>query len=149
MFPNAKTCMLVARSAGSGLGNSLYISMAIRLMDAPVSTSAGTEEPCTLTSHVLGPAPGGVQGLGMHAAVCACARQILSMTGFLSHFRCWLLGCDGSRAAAGCLCLAAHAPLSLCGAALLVRRRCWKSAPAERRGSPGSAEVLAGSAGGW
>ncbi|KAJ1105557.1 hypothetical protein NDU88_002962 [Pleurodeles waltl] len=86
------------------------------------------------SSEVLGPAPGGVQGLGMHAAACACAGQILSMTGFLSRFRCWLLGCNGSRAAAGggvCVCLATRAPLSLCSAALPLRRRCWQAAPAD------------------
>ncbi|KAJ1131953.1 hypothetical protein NDU88_010283 [Pleurodeles waltl] len=52
LFPNANTCMFVGRSAGRGCDRLLYTSMAIKFMDAPVSTNACVGEPLTMTVHV-------------------------------------------------------------------------------------------------
>ncbi|KAJ1129517.1 hypothetical protein NDU88_007885 [Pleurodeles waltl] len=56
LFPNANTCMFVGRSAGRSCGRLLYTSMAIKFMDAPVSTKSCVGEPLTMMVHV---APGG------------------------------------------------------------------------------------------
>ncbi|KAJ1210883.1 hypothetical protein NDU88_006245 [Pleurodeles waltl] len=54
LFTNATTCMFVGRSAGRGCDRLLYTSMAIKFMDAPVSTNACVGEPLTTTVHFRG-----------------------------------------------------------------------------------------------
>ncbi|KAJ1162475.1 hypothetical protein NDU88_002943 [Pleurodeles waltl] len=92
LFPNVNTCMFVGRSAGRGCDRLLYMSMAIKFMDAPVSTSACVGEPLTMTLHLRegwGTFPV-IVGRPRLSSVCSGAPVTLAL---ISAFLCW---CGGS-----------------------------------------------------
>ncbi|KAJ1158082.1 hypothetical protein NDU88_010776 [Pleurodeles waltl] len=102
LFPNANTCMFVGRSAGRGCDRLLYTSMAIKFMDAPVSTNACVGEPLTMTVHV---GRGGASRAA--AAVALGLRVAVRSSRTRAKERVPLLGGSGAPAAAR---------LSLCAA---------------------------------